>query len=716
MKILQILPILIISIAFIILSTWALNKFIFKNKYCVFGIGCKDDKVCENFKCVDPDTPPSGYNCVAGACVASTSGAGTYATLDACNAACGTSPPVPSGYNCVSDTCVASTSGAGTYATLDACNVACQPTQTKYRCDGANCIVDPQGIYTDPNCNNECGGGGGDPYKGCNDYSSNFVVWPQDKKGVDMINSMCPCKPSELINSGTDVGTNNSLYFSSGIGPANTKIGMNIMNTCDRPLYIITSSQVKPGKNIPRYLLINQKLEQNTLYRFYFENEELIALVCWIFYFTDSGDLIQKGLVPQELLDSKVGDQLNEFGPDVPGIGEPGNPGPYLRIEASIGKNPNDPTKVTCGGNISYVDQTTMPALAQFGPGPVRDVDSGADINSKLLYTTCTPKQLMDGCPTILKTAAQDGDYGMCVAPQHLCKLPEQFDIARDSDLYTKYCSPSKGLMCPIINAFNLKYGTSGIDPKYFNAIGDRDFSTPEGNGLPISGIIYGESNPFGGIYTIDKPLEPFFLPSNPSLFMANPDCPPTSNVGCRGQDLDQKQYLFKSDEDAYQTFVGTIKNGGIEGYSGTWGGSSPPSNDIKIKAFNTVNNSWAVARGMCDPENPTTNCGGTNGDYFVKDMSFDPGYIKSTANLENPDNWYRNKKFPHNPYSKYVTEHTNMIYGFPYDEGEYGGFSSTTVDTTQYVPQMNVVVCPKCETIDISSVNVQEVTVPLIS
>jgi len=321
MKILQILPILIISIAFIILSTWALNKFIFKNKYCVFGIGCKDDKVCENFKCVDPDTPPSGYNCVAGACVASTSGAGTYATLDACNAACGTSPPVPSGYNCVSDACVASTSGAGTYATLDACNAvcgtsppvpsgyncvsgacvastsgsgtyatldacnaACQPTQTKYRCDGANCIVDPQGIYTDPNCNNECGGGGGDPYKGCNDYSSDFVVWPQDKKGVDMINSMCPCKPSELINSGTDVGTNNSLYFSSGIGPANTKIGMNIMNTCDRPLYIITSSQVKPGKNIPRYLLINQKLEQNTLYRFYFENEELIALVCWIFF------------------------------------------------------------------------------------------------------------------------------------------------------------------------------------------------------------------------------------------------------------------------------------------------------------------------------------------------------------------------------------------------------------------------------------------------
>jgi hypothetical protein len=465
-------------------------------------------------------------------------------------------------------------------------------------------------------------------------------------------------------------------------------------------------------------LLINQKLEKNTLYRFYFENEELIALVSWIFYFTDPDDLVNKGEVPQQLLQSNVGAQLNEFGPDVPGPGEPGNPGPYLRIEASIGKNPGDPTKVTCGGNISYVDQTTIPALAQFGPGLVDQIEEGADKNSKLVYTTCTPKQLLDGCPTTLKTVAASGDYGMCVAPQHYCKLWDQFDpkgLAGDPSQdpnWMKICS-NQGLMCPIINAFNLQYDAkTGIDPIYFNATGDsqRNMGPTLPKGTPISSILYGESNPFGGTYLGDKPLEPFYLPSNPSLFKQNPD------GGDHKQDPGQKQYLFKSDEDAYQTFVGTVKpDGTIDGYTGNWGGSSPPMNDIKIKAFNTVNNSWAVARGMCDPKNPTSNCGSTGGDFFVKDLAFDPGYIKSTGNLETPDNWYRDTKVPHNPYAKYVTERTHLIYGFPYDEGTYGGFSSTVVDTNTYTPQMNVVVCPKCEQIDISKVNIKEVTVPLI-
>jgi hypothetical protein len=628
------------------------------------------------------------YTCdSSGSCVEDPGG--TYTTSN-CNSECTTIAP-PSGYNCVQNSCIASARGLGTYTTLEECNNVCG--SKKYKCKEGNCVEDPDGTYTDSNCNNEC-----------NSVCKTYDWTPWKGEGVDNINSACPCSPKDILSSGILDSGNNTLYFSKSTDgvPPGTNIGMNIMNTCDRPLYIFTTATISPEKNAPRYMFINQRLDEKKLYRFYFQNEELIALVSWVFYFTDENKLLTIGSVPLTFYNAEVGDKLPIT------TGEPQNPGPYVRFEATVMKNNDNPNMVTCGGNLSYVDQTTIPALAQFGPAPVTDVDEDADPNTKLVYTTCSVKELMDKCPTLVKPNSKDGDYGMCPAPQHICKLPDQFEISQSGELYQKYCS-NQGLLCPIINAFNLKYTEGGINPNYFNSKADKTFETPDGNGLPISGIIYGESNPFGGIYP-DGSLEPFYIPNNPSLFNSvnNPDV---------GQEYpDRLQQKFKSDADAYGAFVGTInENGEIDGY-GKLGGNVVPSNDIKVKAFNSVNNSWAVARGMCDPNNPTTMCGGQGGDYFVKDPKFPPGYTKRTANLETPDNWYRNKEFPHNPYAKYVTEHTHYIYGFPYDEGLYGGFSTSQVDTTKFVPQLNLVLCPECKQIDISGISVEEVIVPLVS
>lgn len=68
--------------------------------------------------------PAVTYDCINNACVINNAGTGTYATLAACQAACGVVPP--SGYNCENNECVASTSGAGQYATLEACQEACE--------------------------------------------------------------------------------------------------------------------------------------------------------------------------------------------------------------------------------------------------------------------------------------------------------------------------------------------------------------------------------------------------------------------------------------------------------------------------------------------------------------------------------------------------------------------------------------------------------------
>jgi hypothetical protein len=63
------------------------------------------------------------YNCVEGICTDPGDGTGTYATLVACQAVCGSGES----YNCIDGVCVDPGDGSGTYATLGACESACNP-------------------------------------------------------------------------------------------------------------------------------------------------------------------------------------------------------------------------------------------------------------------------------------------------------------------------------------------------------------------------------------------------------------------------------------------------------------------------------------------------------------------------------------------------------------------------------------------------------------
>ena len=63
------------------------------------------------------------YNCVEGVCTDPGDGSGTYATLGACQAVCGSGES----YNCIDGVCVDPGDGSGTYATLEGCESACNP-------------------------------------------------------------------------------------------------------------------------------------------------------------------------------------------------------------------------------------------------------------------------------------------------------------------------------------------------------------------------------------------------------------------------------------------------------------------------------------------------------------------------------------------------------------------------------------------------------------
>lgn len=63
---------------------------------------------------------PVTYNCTGGGCVDPGDGTGTYATLAACLAACGTAVS----YNCINGICIDPGNGTGTYPTLAACEAS----------------------------------------------------------------------------------------------------------------------------------------------------------------------------------------------------------------------------------------------------------------------------------------------------------------------------------------------------------------------------------------------------------------------------------------------------------------------------------------------------------------------------------------------------------------------------------------------------------------
>ena len=90
--------------------------------------------------CIAPPPPDtSGFNCVGGVCTYVESNA-TYATIDACEAAC-TPPPTP-GYNCVNSACVYVSDNAE-YTTLQDCEAVCLPPPPPaggYNCKSGVCV------------------------------------------------------------------------------------------------------------------------------------------------------------------------------------------------------------------------------------------------------------------------------------------------------------------------------------------------------------------------------------------------------------------------------------------------------------------------------------------------------------------------------------------------------------------------------------------------
>ena len=145
--------------------------------------------------------------------------------------------------------------------------------------------------------------------------------------------------------------------------------------------------------------------------------------------------------------------------------------------------------------------------------------------------------------------------------------------------------------------------------------------------------------------------------------------------------------------------FVGTVANGKIVGGPDS---IQPAPTGSRKTAFNSVMNGWAMARGMCNPADVLNNCGGQGGDYMARYTQQPAGdlnnFTKGDNNLAtNVSSWHTGA-YPDNRFARYVTEHTHLIYGFPYDEGKYGGYTSSIQKDK---PQMCIMFCPECKLLD---------------
>jgi hypothetical protein len=323
------------------------------------------------------------------------------------------------------------------------------------------------------------------------------------------------------------------------------------------------------------------------------------------------------------------------------------------KIEFTITKNPDGTW--TNGGNISYVEGVMHPALIYFGPGAMQEVDKNPGENNKLSYTTCSEEQLMKDCPTVVNSK------NMCIAPDFFCQT-----AYNTNPNWSAMCDDNTGAMSSYIKAF----GLDNIDVNLYMNKDDKTLST-------VSRFIYNNGNPLNKA----SDLTPYRL--------ASYYWPKSGTTGT--------SYTFTSDEEK-QLFVGTVSDGKIVGGDNTI--QTPGS---RITAFNSVMNGWAMARGMCDPSDVLNNCGGQNGDYMA--MYQNPSsaantnnFTKVDTNLSSNTSQWHTGKFPDNKYAKYVTEHTHYIYGFPYDEGPYGGYTSSVQSDP---PQMCIVFCPTCTKID---------------
>jgi hypothetical protein len=432
------------------------------------------------------------------------------------------------------------------------------------------------------------------------------------------INGACQCDSKTLLKSGLTGG-----LLTSDIDPQYTMM-FSFFNGCPKTLYIVGTCAGGSG----RVSLLNTQVSPKQLLRQGITLNQVNAGVIWV---TDNS----------KLLDSLRANPLSE--PD---------PTQTLRLEMTIVKN-GDGTW-TNGGNISYVDATSIPALMYFGPGRIQGVDDNPDTNNKLSYTTCTQDQLMKDCPTMVS------EYNTCIAPGHFCNTAN-----KGNSNWSKICDDSTGDMSSYIKAF----GLDKIDPRL----------TVDKSGVwTLSRYLYNNGSNFNSTQT------PYELGS---FYWPTPDKQGTS-------------YSFTPDEQS-RMFVGQVDSSGrIIGAPDT---TQPAPSDARIKAYNTVMNGWAIARGMCDPSDVLNSCGGQNGDYmatYTQKTSDLNNYTKGINNLASNTAAWHTGKFPDNRYAKYVTEHTHLIYGFPYDEGPFGGYTSTIVPAGTK-PQMCVMFCPSCSLID---------------
>jgi hypothetical protein len=428
------------------------------------------------------------------------------------------------------------------------------------------------------------------------------------------INSACPCEPNQLLKSGLTGG-----LLMDDIGSNTMMISM--YNNCDKTMYVVGTLE-----NGGRQKFIDVEIPSKTLLRQGLTLPQINAGAVWAS--TDTNAFTGLRADPKS---------------------EP-DPTAVLKIECTIVKNGDTWTN---GGNISYVEGVTIPALLYFGPGRLQGVDDNPEDNNKLCYTTCTQKQLQQDCPTFVD------EHGTCLAPDYFCmtkynKEPNWRDV----------CDDANGDMSVYIKAFQLDKVNSSL---YRNP-DDQTSST-------LSRFIYNNGNPFkygGTPYQLGN----YYWPT---------------------PDKTASPYTF-TDEEEKNMFVGTVANGKIVGGPDS---INPAPTGKRITAFNSVMNGWAIARGMCDPNDVLNNCGGQGGDYMARYTSTQTdlnNFTKGDTNLAtNVSSWHTGK-FPDNRFARYVTEHTHLIYGFPYDEGKYGGYSSCNPKDK---PQVCVVFCPECKLVD---------------
>ena len=457
-----------------------------------------------------------------------------------------------------------------------------------------------------------------------------------NQSGYAGMNSACPCDPKTLLTSGTSGG----LLVDPSKYPGSDII-IPIYNKCERTMYV-TAVCTPAGK--PRTLFIDSSVPSNSSNVFTFKGD-LIACVIWASYTSSDFDALRKDPVNND--------------PD---------PTAVLRLEYTITDNKNGTWSAT--GNISYYYGMGIPVLSYMGPQTLSGVD-GDDWNKKLMYTTCDEKTIQKDCPTMVNSS------NVCISPDPFCQTKYS-----TSANWKGICDDTSGALSPYIKAF----GMDKIDPDLWKNKQDKTTST-------ISRYLYMIANPFN-YYNPDDPATSNIGYHYGSFIWPTPDSKYTKGVDAKGN----PSYYF-DDTTERQLYTGQTDSSGNIIVGDGRQVVNPPSQP-HIKGYNMTMDGWAINRGTCDPTG--TACGAQNGDYmarYTQPQSGDPNnYTKLTTELmfNNNNHWFTQ---PGNVYSKYVTEHSHITYGFSLDEGPYGGVSSNGQQSAPV--QICILFCPTCSSLE---------------